>query len=59
MGWGNQRCFIEVSNDESMPGKKGCCYTERVWDCTESEACKDQEACLLEAKDRVEPNRSL
>lgn len=29
------------------------------WDCTESEACKDQEADLLEAKDRVEPNRSL
>lgn len=25
------------------------------WDCTESEACKDQEAGLFEAKDRVEP----
>lgn len=29
--WGGGiRCFIKVSHGESMPGKKGCCYTERV-----------------------------
>lgn len=56
-GVGNQRCFIKVSHGESMPGKKGCCYTEGGGT-VRSEACKDQEADLLEAKDRVEPNRA-